>query len=182
VTRNIARSVNRPSDFYAGLSPVQLDSSMLPVHALAMESTRTVVTAKNLLIGAGAYYLSFWLTMPLALGFGELTEGLSYHGDFKGAVVMPLVSHLPKAIVAAVAGATVVCLVESDRPLRWALFPTLLYGLLGFLGYHWSRPPLIMGRVAQTVGALFPALACIVGALVAERRRATLRATEASPD
>ena len=155
---------------------------MLPVHALAMESTRTVVTAKNLLIGAGAYYLSFWLTMPLALGFGELTEGLSYHGDFKGAVVMPLVSHLPKAIVAAVAGATVVCLVESDRPLRWALFPTLLYGLLGFLGYHWSRPPLIMGRVAQTVGALFPALACIIGALVAERRRATLRATEASPD
>ena len=137
---------------------------------------------KNLLIGAGAYYLSSWLTMPLAFGFGKLTEGLTYAGDFTGAVVMPIVIHLPKAIVAAAAGAAVVWLVESDRPLGWALFPALLYGFLGFLGYHWSRPPLILGRVAQTVGALFPALACIIGALVAEQRRAALRATEARPD
>ena len=151
---------------------------MLPVYAFAVESTRTVVTAKNLLIGAGTYYLSSWLTMPLAFGFGKLTEGLTYAGDFNGAVVMPLVIHLPKAIVAAAAGATVVWLVESDRPLGWALFPTLLYGLLGFLGYHWSRPSLILNRVAQTVGALFPALACIIGALVAERRRAALRASD----
>jgi|HubBroStandDraft_6_1064221.scaffolds.fasta_scaffold2631858_1 hypothetical protein len=54
---------------------------MSPVYAFAMESTRTVVTAKNLVIGGGAYYLSYRLTAPL--GFGKLTEGLTYHGDFK---------------------------------------------------------------------------------------------------
>ena len=160
---------------------VQVDSSVPSVYAFAMQSIRNVVIAKNLLIGAGAYYLSGWLDMPLAFGFGKLTQGLTYMGDFNGYVVMPLVVHLPWAIVAAAVGATVVWLVESDRPLGWALFPALLFGLLGFLGYHWARPPLILDRLAQTIGALFPALSC-VAALVAARRRATLRATKASPD
>jgi hypothetical protein len=87
---------------------------------------------------------------------------------------MPLVGHLPRAIVAAAAGATVTWLVESERPLGWGFFPAALYGVLGFLGYHWARPPVGLDRVAQAIGALFPALACIAGALVAERRLASL--------
>jgi hypothetical protein len=154
---------------------------MTSVYAYAMQSTRYVVMEKNLLIGAGAYYLSGWLGMPLALGFGKLTQRLIYSGDFNGYVVGPLVMHLPRALVAAAAGATVVWLVESDRPVGWAIFPALLYGLLGFLGYHWARPPLALDRVAQTIGALFPALACIVGALIAGRRRETRHASQTTP-
>jgi hypothetical protein len=138
-----------------------------------MESTHNRVKAKNLLIGAGAYYLSSWLAMPLTFGFGKLTQGLTYIGDFNGYVVGPLVIHLPRAIVAAATGATVVWLVESDRPVGWALFPALLYGLFGFLGYHWARPPVFLDRVAVAIGILFPVLACVVGALVAGRQRAT---------
>jgi hypothetical protein len=145
-----------------------------------MESTRYVVIAKNLLIGAGAYYLSGWLGMPLAFGFAGLTQGLTYRGDFNIYVVGPLVMHFTRALVAAAAGATVVWLVESDRPVGWAIFPALLYGLLGFLGYHWGRPPVFLDRVAQTIGALFPALACVVGALVAGQQRATRRAAQTS--
>jgi hypothetical protein len=152
------------------------------IYAFAMPSSRNVVIAKNLLIGAGAYYLSVWLYVPLAFVFGKLTQGLTYMGDFNSYVVMPLVIHLPWAIVAAAVGATVVWLVESDRPVGWAIFPALLFGLLAFLGHHWARPPLILDRLAQTIGALFPALSCVIGALVAARRRTTLRATEASPD
>jgi hypothetical protein len=142
-----------------------------------------MVIARNLLVCAGAYYISGWLSLPLALGFGKLTwgRGLTYSGDFNTAVVAPLVIHVPKAIVAAAAGATVVWLVESDRPVSWAIFPTLLYGIFGFLGYHWARPPLFLDRVGQTVGAVFPALACIVSALVAERRRATPTAPRLTP-
>jgi hypothetical protein len=146
-----------------------------------MKETRNVVTARNLLIGAGAYYLSGWLGMPLALGFGKFTQGLIYRGDFNRYIVGPLVMHLPWAVVAAAAGATVVWLVESDRPVNWAIFPALLYGLLGFLGYHWARPPVFLDRVAQTIGAFFPALACVVGAMVAGRRRATLHAAQITP-
>jgi len=117
---------NGVSDLYAWLIPVQLDSSVPSVYAFAIQSSRNVVMARNLLIGAGAYYLSGWLDMPLAFVFGKLTQGLTYMGDFNGYVVMPLVVHLPWAIVAAAVGATVVWLVESDRPLsplRWAPLP-----------------------------------------------------------
>jgi hypothetical protein len=155
---------------------------MASVYASGMESTRYAVMEKNLLIGAGAYYISGWLGMPLALGFGKLTPGLTYRGDFNGYVVGPLVMHLPRALVAAAAGATLAWLVESERPVGWAIFPALLYGILGFLGYYWARPPLPLDRVAQTIGALSPALACIVGALVAGRQRATRRGTQPSPD
>jgi len=147
-----------------------------------MKSTVNVVTARNLLIGAGAYYLSGWVGCPLAVGFGRLTQGITYSGDFNGAVVMPLVKHLPRALAAAIAGATAVWLAESDRPVAWAIFPTLLYALLGFLGYHWGRPPTILDRIAQTVSALFPALACLVGAMVASRRRAAVDTSGATPD
>ena len=146
-----------------------------------MKSTRYVVIEKNLLIGAGAYYISGWLGMPLALGFGKLTQGLTYTGEFNGYVVGPLVMHLPRAIVAAAAGVAVVWLVESDRPVSWAIFPALLYGLLGFLGYHWARPPMALDRVVQTIGALFPALACIVAGIVAGWQRATRRTAQPSP-
>ena|SRR5271165_5589769 len=154
---------------------------MTSVYVCTMESTRYAVIAKNLLISAGAYYISGWLGMPLALGFGKLTQGLTYMGEFNSYFVGPLVVHLPRAIVAAAAGATVIWLVESDRPVGWAFFQTLLYGLLGFLGYHWARPPVFPARVAQMIGALFPALSCVVGALVAGRQRATRRAAATSP-
>ena len=147
-----------------------------------MKSTRVVTMTRNLLVAAGAYYLSEWLGMPLRLGFWKLTQGRTYAGDFNGAVVMPLVSHFPTAIAAAAAGAIVVWLVESDQPLRWAVFPALLYGILDFFGYHWARPPMALDRVAQTVGTLFPAIACVAGGLWAKRRRQILCATDSTPD
>jgi hypothetical protein len=151
---------------------------MASVYACGVQSTDNVPMARNLLIGAGAYYLSRWLGLPLAFAFGRLTQGFIYRGDFNTAVVGPLVMHLPWALVAPAAGATVVLLVESERPVRWAILPALLYALLSFLGYHWARPPVTLDRVAQTVGALFPALACLVGAMVAARWRPTLDPTQ----
>lgn len=155
---------------------------MTSAHDCGMKSTVNVVTARNLLIGAGAYYLSGWVGWPLAAGFGRLTQGITYSGDFNGAVVMPLVMHLPRTLAAAIAGATVVWLAESDRPIAWVIFPTLLYALLGFFGYHWARPPLILDRVAQAVGAMFPAVACLVAAMVASGRRAPVDTSGATPD
>jgi hypothetical protein len=147
-----------------------------------MKSVPNFATARNLLIVAGAYYLSGWLGTPLAFGLGNLTAGLTYRGDFNQCVVAPLVVQFPWAITAAVAGASIVWLVESDRPLRWAFFLALLYGLLNFLGWHWARPPVILDRVAQTIGAAYVALACIAGAWFATRHRAAPHATVTNPD
>src|SRR5438128_30956 len=87
------------------------------------------------------------------------------------AVLQPMVLHLPRAVSAAMAGAAVVSLAESERPTGWAIITALLYPVLGLWGYHRARPPLFLDRAAQTVGAAFPATACVIGAVIREARR-----------
>jgi hypothetical protein len=135
-----------------------------------MKSNHFVLIARNLLVGAGAYYLSRWLVVPLGFGFGKLTQGLIYSGDVNGKVVSQMVSHCPLALVAFAAGFTVAVLVEADLPVYWAVFPAILYGVFAFLGHRWVLPPDFLDRVGQTLGALFPALTCVMGAWVAARR------------
>ena len=134
-----------------------------------------VKTARNVLICVGAYYISKWLALPLAFVWGKLTTGAIYRGDFAGVILLPLVEHVPIALVAGAVGVVVVWLVETNRPLRWLFFPALLYAFFGLLGYHWSRPPLFLDRVSQAIGALFPALTCLISGVVALRQRTSKR-------
>lgn len=143
-----------------------------------MTQFRNAVTVRNILIGAGAYYLAGWLNFVLWFGFGRLTDGIIYSGSFGGSVVMPLVVHFPKALAAFAAGVVVVWLVEAERPTIWVIFPVLLYAAFGFFGYHWERPPVFLDRVAQTIGALFPAITCAIGGIVAAGRRTRPRVAE----
>ena len=140
-------------------------------------NTLSAITARNLLTGVGAYYLSWWVAGPLAVGFGRFTHwiGLRYYGDFAGSVVMPIVMSLPYALVAAVVGASVVWLVESDRPIGWTLVPTFLYALGVFHPSHWVQPPMPFERVGDTIRMLLPAVACIVAGILAAKRRAAPR-------
>jgi len=141
-----------------------------------VQTGQNAITARNLLVCAGAYYLSGWLTLLLAIGFGKLTQGVIYSGYFGVGVLQPMVFHLPRAVSAAIAGAVVASLVESKRPIGWAIITALLYMVLGFFGYHWGRPSLFLDRVAQTVGTAFPAIACVVGAVIIEARRSRSKA------
>src|SRR5271168_203089 len=126
-----------------------------------MSTLRNVVTARNVLICAGIYYSSGWLTFLFAIGYDKLTQGIIYRGDFAADVVLPLVEHFPRALFSAAAGVAVVYFVESNQEISWALFPAAMYATFGFLGYHWARPPMVTDRVGQTIGALFPAVTCI---------------------
>jgi hypothetical protein len=73
---------------------------------------------RNIVVSAGAFYLSWWVAPPLALGFGKLTRHISYMGDFGTAVEMPLVLNLPYAVVAVGVGACVAWLLVTDS-VRW---------------------------------------------------------------
>jgi hypothetical protein len=127
---------------------------------------------RNLLVGYGVYYVSWWVAYPLAFAYGKLTERIIYRGEFASTVVMPLVTTLPYALVAVGVGAFVAWLVDSERPLRWAIFPAALYIFFGTIAYHWARQPLLLDRVAQVIDATFLGIACLGGAWIAVRRRA----------
>jgi hypothetical protein len=126
--------------------------------------------ARNLLIGSGAYSLSWLLATPLSIGYGKLTQHVVYRGTFASTAILPLVTHVPIALVAAGVGACVAWLVESSRPLLWVMVPALLYSS-EYFGYIWAQPPMPVDRVAQAIGTLFPAVTCILGGVVAARRR-----------
>jgi hypothetical protein len=106
---------------------------------------------------------------PLTNGFLRLVCEHIYVGYFSGYVVMPMVDHLPQALVAVVVGAIVIWLVESDEPVIWIIVPAFFYVLVGFVNHHWSRPPGFFDRLSEVIGALFPALACVLGGIITDR-------------
>jgi hypothetical protein len=135
-----------------------------------------LIKLRNLLVGAGAYYLSRWVAFPLVMAYGKLTDHVTWPGYFSAMFVMSIVIQVPTALGAAVAGASTVWFVESERPQWWAIFPAVLYFLTGLLGWHWAHRPVLRDRVEQVVGALFPAAMCLVGGFVAARRRTAAQA------
>ena len=94
-----------------------------------MSERPNVAAIKNLLICAGLYYLSRWVALPLALGFGKIPRGIIYTGDFQSSVLAPIVLHLPVALIASVVGASLIWLVDSARPLRWVMLVTVAYAV-----------------------------------------------------
>jgi hypothetical protein len=49
---------------------------------------------RNIFIGAGAYYLSWWIANPLSFGYGKLIGRVIYRGDHGGRPIF-VVSHRP---------------------------------------------------------------------------------------
>lgn len=147
-----------------------------------MEYSRSVLTIRNLLVGAGAYYLSWWVAYPAEFGFGKLTQGAIYPGNFfGGAVLLPIVTSFPVALIAAAVGASVVRLVDSETPLRWAVFPAALYTFYAYRGFRWGTPPMLIDRVVQAVTVFFLALSCLCGAIVAVRKKPKPRSAQITP-
>jgi hypothetical protein len=139
------------------------------------------IAVTNLLISLGAYYLSLLLVNLLSPVYWKITNGIVYSGDFAGAVLMPLVNKLPLALAAAIVGAAIVRFVDSDWKIIWPILPALLYVVFGFLGYHWARSPLPMDRVYQTIAALFPGVACIIGGIISAWQIKTPLTVEKTP-
>ena len=83
---------------------------------------------------------------------------------------MPLVTAGLHALVGFAAGAIVAWLVDSERPLRWAIFLAVLYIFFGTFGYQWVQQPSFRDRSAQLLGPVIMGISCLVGAAFALRR------------
>jgi hypothetical protein len=161
------------------------------IWAMRSRSAMTVSTFRNLLISGGAYYLSWWVAYPFGFVYGKATGWIVYNGDFGAAIVMPLITSLPYALVAAGVGASVALLVESKRPLQWVVLAAALYAYYAYFGQRWNYSPtitqpialgtighlILLNRIGQVMNILFPATTCIVGAVAALRYRKFLSQT-----
>jgi hypothetical protein len=127
-------------------------------------------TIRNAFATAGAYYISLWVAPAVVMAFTPITNRVIFTGAFEAAVVMPLLTGFPMALVAAAAGAVTAWLVESRRAVRWAFLPATLYAVFSLVGHHWATPPQPADRVAQLLQAILPAAACLLGAALVERR------------
>jgi drug/metabolite transporter (DMT)-like permease len=78
---------------------------------------------------------------------------------------MPLVTAGLHALVAFAAGAIVAWLVDSERPVRWAIFLAVLYVFFGTFGYQLAQQRSFRDRSAQLLGAVIMGVSCLVGAV-----------------
>jgi hypothetical protein len=104
-------------------------------------------TPRNLLLCCGAYYISCWVGYPTAVAS------------------MPLATAGLHALVAFAAGAIVAWLVDSERPVRWAIFLAVLYVFFGTFGYQLAQQRSFRDRSAQLLGAVIMGVSCRVGAV-----------------
>jgi hypothetical protein len=126
-------------------------------------------TVRNAFAAAGTYYVfAMWVAPVVLMAFAPITNRLFFTGAFAIAVVMPLVTGLPMALVAGATGAATGLVVDSRHGLRWAFLPATLYAVSSLVGYHWVRPPQFGDRVAQVLQAAEPAVACLLGAALVE--------------
>ena len=127
---------------------------------------------KNALIGFGGFYLALWLRWPLILLWNLVTNHLTFRSGLQTMLLMPAVYALPTAIVAFAVGAVMAHTVEARFPSRWALIPAALF-LQENLFVHrtWYVGPTTADYVTIAVEAAIPALACIAGAAIVDRRR-----------
>ena len=111
---------------------------------------------KNLLLSFGAYYLAIWLRLLLEWPWSFVSNRLSFIGDLQSMLLMPAVWALPSAVAAFAAGVAIGHVVEARVASRWALLPAALFFEQHIVGYRtW----------------VIAALACVVGAVIAEGKR-----------
>jgi hypothetical protein len=129
----------------------------------------TRVTGRNILVLVGAYYLSILVGMPFFILFAKLTEGHVYRGDI-GSLVSTLVSAIPLAVDAALAGLMAGWLIESARPFRWALgFAGVLF-LASLSSHHWKISPGLIDRLGEFLEATIIGVVAVPAFMFARRR------------
>jgi hypothetical protein len=128
---------------------------------------RTVKTVRNVLATFGAYWLSFWLAVPLDWVFAKLR--ITYDDGILSAIAMGIMVPWGRTLPAIIAGVLITVTVDSRKPERWALILAILYMAVSRVHYHWHLPPTAFDRISQVADFFFPAVACIAAAILTSR-------------
>ena len=134
---------------------------------------------RNFLVTFGAFWLSLWTVSLFSWLFGKLNEHFIYSDNVFSMVMMGVMMSMGRAVSAILAAAIVVVSADSEKPERWAYIIAVLYVVDAPVRYgRWYVSPTVLDRLSRGVDRLFPAIACIIGAVVIahfQRKKATFR-------
>ena len=124
---------------------------------------------RNFLISCGAFWLSFWVAAVLGWPLDKLNNKLIYGDGVLSAIVSGMMSSMDRALAAVLVGVLVTVLVTSRKPELWALIVAVLDIVDWRVRSHWGVPPTEWDRLWLGANRVFPAIACIVAAIVTAR-------------
>lgn len=124
---------------------------------------------QNLFVSFGAFWLSLWLARFLAWPFAKLNDGIVYGDGVLSALGLGVMSSMGRTLAAVLAGALVTVIVASRKSELWALIVAILYVVDAPVRHHWGYPATGWDRLWQSVDLAFPAIACIVAAVITAR-------------
>jgi hypothetical protein len=124
---------------------------------------------QNILISFGVFWLSLWVVRALGWPLGKLNDGVVYGDGVLAALAMGVVSSMSRTLAAALAGVVVTVGVSGRKPALWALIVAALYVVDAPVRHHWGYPATSWDRLWQSVDLIFPAVMCIVTAVVTAR-------------
>jgi hypothetical protein len=139
---------------------------------------------RNVLICFGVFWLSLWVAAVLARPFGTLNDGIVYGDGVLSALGMGVMSSMGRTLAAVLAGILITVVVASQKSELWALVVAALLVVDAPVRHHWGYPATAWDRLWQSVDLLFPALACVLAAVLTgylRRRRSHFRRGVAVP-
>ena len=134
---------------------------------------------RNVLISFGTFWISLWVAWVLQLpSYDKLINAVVRDETVLSAFVMGVMSSMGRTLAAVLAGILITVVVSSRKPQFWALIVAVLYVVDAPVRHHWGYPATGWDRLWQSVDLVFPAVACILAAVLT----AHLRAKRLHPD
>jgi hypothetical protein len=126
---------------------------------------------QNILVSFGAFWVSLWIAGLLAGPFGRLNDKVVYGDSVLSAIALGIMSSLSRTLAAVLAGILVTVVISSRKSELWALIVAALYVVDAPVRHHWGPPATRWDHLWQSVDLAFPAIACVVVAIITARLR-----------
>jgi len=122
---------------------------------------------RNALISLGAFWLSLWAAWIFQLpSYDKLINAVVRDETVLTAVAMGVLSSTGRTLAAILAGILVTLIVSGRKPELWALIVAVLYVVDAPVRHHWGYPATAWDRLWQSVDLVFPAVSCLIAALL----------------
>ena len=134
---------------------------------------------RNLLVSFGIFWLSIWVAWVLQRpSYDGLINAVGRDETVLSALAMGVLSSIGRTLAAVLAGVLVTVVISSRKSEPWALIVAVLYVIDAPVRHHWGYPATAWDRSWQIVDLVFPAVACIVAAVLTARLQRKRSQTE----